>query len=200
MRYRYGKLNADDYIFIFLPGGVIIAASLFLLMIGDDTSLLYSYVGLVIGISLIAAAIFPRLERYSISEDKICISRGLASGEISLPVEMLIIISDADLASNPAAKFRVLHGRCAVTILHKLPIEFVLHKIHKNHSTWYTNATIEATCASEYVYSYVVEENMLGDLLSERNCTVIIPESLEYKFRGVFASHPRAVLYIDYGH
>ena len=127
----------------------------------------------------------PNSERFMISGDTITIMQGKKEKKVSIPSELTLVISYADVCPPLAKRISygnqtyILKGRYAISILKKIPLEDALVRLHRNYTRKYTTSTVEA-CFDEclYVYSFVGNHEILDRLLSNRNCQIIIPETL----------------------
>ncbi len=127
----------------------------------------------------------PNSERFLISGNTITIMQGRKKQEVSIPSEPTLIVSYADVCPPLAKRISygnqtyMLKGRYAISILQKIPLETVFERLHKKYMCKYTNTTVEA-CFGEYlcVYSFVGNQEMFDKLLANRNCQIIIPETL----------------------
>lgn len=92
----------------------------------------------------------------------------------------------------------ILKDKYAISILQKMELEDVLVRLHKKYATKYFNETIETSFYSwHFCYSFVCNQELLDKLLQNRQCLLIIPESLKEKV--VFNSELDNV-YIDKGY
>lgn len=180
---RYGKFCFRDYI----SSWFAIAFLCILVGIGVLTEIqVYLLIWPLFLISIMVWSIYkPNSERFLIVGDAIIVIQGGKKHELSIPSEITLIVSYADVCS-PLAKSvsygnqtHMLKGRYAISILQKIPLETVFERLHQNYTQKYTNSIVEA-CFDEYlyVYSFVGNQEMLSKLLANRNCQIIIPESL----------------------
>ena len=184
MKYRrYGKFYFSDYISTWFA-----IAFLFVLVVdGFFTDIkFYLLIWPLLFIFIMAWSIYkPNREYFCISGDTITIIQGRKKHTVSIPVEPTFIVSYADVSSPLAKRLSranqtyILKGRYAISILQKLPLETVVERLHKNHTSKYMTSTVEE-CFNEnsYVYSFVCNQEILDKLLSDRNCQIIIPESI----------------------
>lgn len=200
--HRYGKFSFSDYIgawfaiFFLLAlvvGGLIMHIPLYLLI----WPLIFS--------TMMAWSIYkPNHERFYISGDIIAIKRGSKTQEITIPNEPTLIVSYADLCPPLAMRTSygnetyMLKGKYAISILQKMPLETVLERLHPKYARKYTSSTIEAYF-DEYlfIYSFVCNQALLDQLLTNRHCQLIIPESL---LERVTINHSEVNVHIDTGY
>ncbi len=91
-----------------------------------------------------------------------------------------------------------LKNKYAVSILQKMELEDVLTRLHGKYATRYSSESIEASFYSwHFCYSFVCDQDLLDKLLQDRQCLLIIPESLKEK---VTFSSEIENLYIDKGY
>ena len=184
MKYRrYGKFYFSDYISTWFA-----IAFLFVLVVdGFFTGIqLYLLIWPLLLIFIMTWSIYkPNREYFWISGDTITIMRGKKKHTVSIPVEPTFVLSYADVCPPLAKRLRcgnqtyILKGRYAISILQKLPLETVVERLHQNYTSKYMTSTVEE-CFNEnfYVYSFVCNQEILDKLLSNRNCQIIIPESI----------------------
>ena len=91
-----------------------------------------------------------------------------------------------------------MKGKYAISILQKMPLDEALKALHSNYIQKYTNNTIETVFSDcRYIYSFVCCQSLLDELLTNRKCLLIIPESLS----KVISFEPSIEnVYIDLGH
>ena len=183
MKYRrYGKFRFRDYTIAWFA-----IVFLFVLVVDcfrTDTQFYLLIWPLLLLMDMVWSIYRPNSERFLISGDTITIMQGGKKQTVSIPSEPTIIVSYAAVCP-PLAKrigdYRayMLKGRYAISILQKIPLGTAFERLHKNYTRKYTNTTVEA-CFDEhlFVYSFVGNQEILDKLLSNRNCQIIIPETL----------------------
>lgn len=183
MKYRrYGKFHFRDY-----TSAWFVVVFLFVLVVVGfltDTQI-YLLIWPLLLLMIMAWSIYkPNSEHFLISGDTITIMQGRKEQKVSIPSEPTLVVSYADVCPPLAKRMGygnqtyMLKGRYAISILQKMPLETALVRLHQNYTRKYTTSTVEA-CFDEYlVYSFVGNQEMLDKLLSNRNCQIIIPETL----------------------
>ena len=146
----------------------------------------------------------PHREAFLLSGNTITRTWGRKKQTILIPSEPIFIISDADMTSSfyknvgVGNNHIILKGRYAISILQNVPLETVLEKLHERYAWKYTNVSIESDFDdSVYVYDFVGNQELLDQLLSNRSCQVIVPETLLRK--NAFDFH-QATVHIDVGY
>lgn len=184
MKYRrYGKFRFSDYISAWL----VIVFLLVLVVVGflTDTQF-YLLIWPLLLLMIMAQSIYkPNNERFMISGDTITIIQGRKEQKISIPSEPTLVVSYADVCPPLAKRISygnqtyMLKGRYAISILQKIPLETALVRLHQSYTRKYATSTVEA-CFDEclYVYSFVGNQEILDKLLANRNCQIIISETL----------------------
>ena len=184
MKYRrYGKFRLRDYTSAWLA----IVFLFILVVVGflTDTQF-YLLIWPLLLLMIMAWSIYkPNNERFMISGDTITIIQGRKEQKISIPSEPTLVVSYADVCPPLAKRISygnqtyMLKGRYAISILQKIPLETALMRLHQNYARKYTTSTVEE-CFDEhlYVYSFVGNQEILDKLLANRNCRIIIPETL----------------------
>lgn len=184
MKYkRYGQFRFYDYISAWL----VIVFLFVLVVIGFLTGMEYYLLiwPIVLLMNMIWSVYKPNIECFYISNDTIVIMQGRKKKVLSIPSEPTLVISYADVCPPLAKRIGygnqtyMLKNRCAVSILQKIDLETALEQLHQNYTYKYTNSTVE-NCFSDdvYVYSFVYDQSILDELISNRNCHIIIPETL----------------------
>lgn len=128
----------------------------------------------------------PQLEQFVIDSDIIISRFGRKKHTINLPNELTLVISYADICPPFAVRTaignrtHILKGKYAVSILHKLPLNIALEKLHSNYVKTYTTSTIQRVFIShQYIYSFVCDDqSLLSRLIMNKQCQLIVPESL----------------------
>ena len=184
---RYGKFSFLDYI-----GSWIVIA--FLLIF----SIIYSFFELPIVFAIIPIAfalarfitiLYPHTESYILNDNSIvCYSLFKRSVTIELPTELTLIISPVDIAPPLAIRTAVgnqthiLKDKYAVTVLRDMQLNSVLEKLHRPYVGHYTTSIIQHLFDEYlYLYSLVIDNNVLDTLLKNRRCLLIIPDYLSDK-------------------
>ena len=204
MRYyrRYGKFRLRDYTSAWL----VIVFLFVLVVVGflTDTQF-YLLIWPLLLLMIMAWSIYmPNSERFLISGDTITIMHGRKKQKVSIPSEPTLVVSYADVCPPMAKRMGygnqtyMLKGRYAISILQKIPFETALAQLHLNYTRKYTNSTVEERFdESLYVYSFVGNQEMLDKLLANRNCQIIIPETL---LNQISIDLHRINVYIDIGY
>lgn len=199
--YRYGVFNPKDFCLSWfgIVALLIFAIASFIL----NLSLLFIVFPIIYSLIWLWAIVTPYREQFVICEDSITMFRGKTRSQILLPCELTLIVSCADICPPLAIRTpignqtHILKNKCAVSILKKIPLDITLEKLHRVGSK-YTTSTIQTAfdnCC--YIYGFVCDQNMLDTLMSNRDCSLIIPESLVSELS--FDSH-RVNVYIDRNH
>lgn len=180
---RYGKFRFRDYTSAWLA----IVFLFVLVVVGFLTNTqVYLLIWPLMLLVIMAWSIYkPNSERFLISGDTITIMQGRKKQRVAIPSEPTIVVSYADVCHPLARRISygnqpyMLKGRYAISILQKIPLETALVRLHQNYTCKYTTSTVEA-CFEEYlhVYSFVGNQELLDELVSNKNCQIIIPETL----------------------
>ena len=180
---RYGKFRFRDYTSAWLA----IVFLFVLVVVGCLTNTqVYLLIWPLMLLVIMAWSIYkPNSERFLISGDTITIMQGRKKQRVAIPSEPTIVVSYADVCPPLARRISygnqtyMLKGRYAISILQKIPLETALVRLHQNYTCKYTTSTVEV-CFEEYlhVYSFVGNQELLDELVSNKNCQIIIPETL----------------------
>lgn len=198
---RYGKFWARDYSAAWFGMGVY----LLVVIINLKDAPFYLLVWPIVLSLYTAWSVYdPNRERFLIIGNTIITKKGKKKQEIIIPYEATLIVSYADIGTllskrldAPNEKYP-LKNRYAVSILQKMELADVLTHLHGKYATKYSNESIEASFYSwHFCYSFVCNQELLDKLLQNRQCLLIIPESLKEKV--TFSSKIENV-YIDKGY
>ena len=203
MKYnRYGKFNFFDYTsgWFAIVFFAILGITSFLL----DEGFPFWFFPLIFSVFMTWSIYKPNSESFLISGDTITIMQGRKKQKVSIPSEPTLIVSYADVCPPLAKRISygnqtyMLKGRYAISILQKIPLETALARLHQNHTRKYTASTVEE-CFEDYlyVYSFVGNEDVLGELVSGRKCQMIVPETLVDKMSVDFN---QMYVHIDVGY
>ena len=180
---RYGRFRFYDYISSWLA--IVFLFVLVVICFLTDTLVYLFILPLLVLIFMVWSIYEPNGERFSISDDTITITKGRKKQNVSIPSSPTLVISYADICSSFAKRVSygnqtfMLKGRYAISILQNTPIEITLAQLHSNFTHKYTNTTLEVSFdENQYVYSFVGNQEILDKLIANRNCQIIIPESL----------------------
>ena len=149
MKYRrYGKFHLRDY----ASAWFAIVFLFVLLVVGflTDTQF-YLLIWPLLLIMHMAWSIYkPNSECFLISGDTITIMQGRRKQKVSIPSELTLVVSYADVCHPLAKRISdgnpnyILKGRYAISILQKMPLETALARLHRNYTRKYSNSTVEA--------------------------------------------------------
>lgn len=204
MKERFGSYQVSKHKATFCTCGV-------LLFVGVYSCICTGSMGIVLLLSVLCAmmlaysTVAPHLERFELRNGLIKVQKLRRCREIAIPPEAVIVISDADINTILANRnqlglelgLNTLSGEYAVSILEAMPPEIVMEKLHKLNTKRYTNCLIEDLFSYQFIYSFVCDEDSLNNLLSDFNYGVIVPASLEPRFRHILACKKNAKIYID---
>ncbi len=179
---RYGDFRASDYIGSWIGIMLLFVFSMICLLFD-----LYIYAIIPVAYALIwlATIVMPRNERFTLEGNSIIVTKGKVTKNILIPEKITAVISYADVCPPFARRTalgnetHILKDKYAVTILSDLPLDVTIKKLHSNFIRKYTTSTIKA-CFEEfsYVYSFVCCEELMIRLMYERQCQIIVPQSL----------------------
>lgn len=95
------------------------------------------------------------------------------------------VVSYADICPPLAVRTvvgnqtHILKDKFAVSILKEMPAEVALEILHRNRAQKYTNSNIQTVFDDyRYIYSFVCDQSLFDELIANRECLLIIPESL----------------------
>ncbi len=192
---RYGKFRFGDYWGSWLA--VIVYLAFAAMPVKLDISIWYCLVPAACAVARLWAIIAPNCERFTIGENAITVSKWGKKQEIALPTELTLVISYADirppLTPQPSGggKTHILKDKYAVSVIRKMPLHCALVRLRGI----YVQSAIQSVYT--FFYSFVCSQTLLEKLLANRNCLLIVPESLSEK---VSVDSDMANVYIDVGH
>lgn len=199
---RYGKYRFGDYI---ASWNVIAVFLLFSIAgIALDSPLFFIILPAVYAAIRLWAIIAPQYERFVLHNDSITVSVGRHERIISLPSKLTLVVSYADICPPLAIRTAVgkqthiLKDKYAVSILHEMPLNVALEGIHRNSIRRYTSSRIQVVFDDyRYIYSFVCNQTLLDELIANRNCLLVVPESLF----GIISINKSTVnVYVDKGY
>lgn len=201
MRYsRYGKFKFQDY---WLNWIFVIMFALFgIIAIVYEVPLIYCSVYILIAILKTLCVILPHREFFEINNNTFIIYKGKKIKKVELPTRFIVIISYADICTDIAKKTSLvnrtymLKQRYSVSFLKEMPLQELLERLHGKYGYKYTNCWIEELMKQNYLYSFICEQCNLEEVLSGKNFTLILPETLSDKIN---TNVLKCDLYIDKG-
>lgn len=183
---RYGKFRFRDY----TSAWFIIAFLFVLVVFGFLTNTpFYLLIWPLLLLMVMAWSIYKATsECFFISGNTITIIQGRKKQKVTIPSEPTLIVSYADVCPPLAKRIScgnqtyMLKGRYAISILQQIPLETAFERLHQNYARKYTNSTVEEDFEEYfYVYGFVGTQDILNKLISDRNCQIIIPETLTHQ-------------------
>lgn len=203
MKYkRYGSFKFQDFWISWLGILVLLLMSVVAIILKMSFFFLLCCIGFAA--YWMWKIICPFIEEFSINGNTIITQKGKVKQEISIPSKVCLIVSYADIVPPFAIRTsynkqtHILKNKYAITILRETPLNGTLESLHRNHIEKYTMSSVENVFyGSAFVYSFVCSANLLDDLLVNRTCQLIIPESL---LRVCDVNNANAFLYVDHGY
>ena len=198
---RYGKFCFRDYYptwfgIIFLSAMIIAAFCL------DISPVLSGYAGILI-IIMLWSVFAPHQERFSISGSHITAMKRKKTCQIDIPERITVVVSYADICP-PLTKravvgntTHILKDKYAITLLERITMEDALEHLHRDHMYEYTTNMMEDLFGCKYLYHFVGNQELFDYVCRNRDCIVIIPESLADK---IFTNDLMMDTYIDIGY
>ena len=146
---------------------------------------IFAIISVIYALIWVATIVMPNKEKFIIEDDWIFATKGKDTKKIIIPKKVTVVFSYADVCPPFARRTalgnetHILKDKYAITILNELPLEVVIKKLHSNYIQLYTTSTIKASfeeCC--YIYSFVCCEELVIRLMHNRNCQLIVPQSL----------------------
>lgn len=183
---RYGKLRIADYSISWMMLGLMLVFIVLCLIL--KLSAVYIIVPVLYILVLIYSIWNPNREYFEINGDMINIKKGKREKKIQIPKEFSIIISPIDVCpplsvrTAEGNRTHILEGKYAVSILAKMDMRELVEKVHRGHIKQYTTSTIKNNFEEyKYIYSFACNDNLLNEILNEREVNLLIPKSMYEK-------------------
>lgn len=190
---RYGKIRLRNYSLQLMLIGALWIMGVIALFINAlvECSIFF---GIVL-LSLLYL-FYPYFETFQISDNVIVTNKFLFSSKIIIPDKTIVIISKADVIYPLSVQSVLLKDRYAVSILKDMPLETALNMLHGKYKSQflYTNGTVERRAGYNFVYSFVLEKELIEKVLNNTICTVIIPESIK---DNIVIENSETNIYVD---
>ena len=192
MKYhRYGIFKAENYKEAI--GGIVCLLFLGVMIIALKESLWYIIMPILLAVSCISIIVKRHTEYFEIIDNQIIsYNTMIKKRKIDIPEHILVIISYADLPmpltrrSSFGGVIRPLKKQYSIIILYKLSIAQALERLHKHSKGIYTNTLIREIFEDyHYVYDCIYSDEILKDILLNREYELIVPESLKCKIPSV---------------
>ena len=199
---RFGDFRFCDYCVSWISIVVLLLFSIACLVL--KLSFLFAIFPFVYAVIWLVSILIPHREQFAINNDTITTFVGKRRQTICIPSELTLIISYADICPPLAVRTaygnetHILKDKFAVSILQKMPKEKALEILHQSRVQMYTTSVIRTAFDDyHYIYSFVCNQSLLDELIANRECLLIVPETLSKKIS--FGSCIDNV-YIDQGH
>lgn len=200
--YRYGKYRPSDYFISWVGIAVLLLFSIGSIIL--KLSFLFIVFPLVYAVIWLWAILAPYREKFIMSDNSITVLLGKKTRTIILPSEITLVVSYADvcppltLRTAIGNQTHILKDKYAVSILQKMPLDVALETLHRNQIHNYTTSIVQRVFGDyRYIYSFVCNQSQIDRLIANRNCLLIIPESLQEK---VSVDQSIVDIHIDSGH
>lgn len=199
---RFGKFRFCDYCISWIAIAFLLLFSIASIVL--ELSFLFVIFPMVYSAVWLGVLLVPQCEQFVMDSDSITVYWGKKTQTICLPSELTLIVSYADVCPPLAMRTAVgnqthiLKDQFAISILQKMPVEVALEILHRNRVQKYTTSIIRTIFNDcYYIYSFVCTQSLFDELIANRKCLLIIPESL----LGVISFDPSLVnVHIDTGH
>ena len=199
--FRYGKFSFADYWGSWISIIILLAYSVCCIVL--HLSLIFVFFSLVYAFIWLIKILMTINESFMIVDNDIIISKIGKAQKIPIPSELTLIISYADVCPPLAIRTATgkqthnLKDKFAISILTKMPLDITLETLHKNRIEEYTNSIIQTTFNDyRYIYSFVFNQFLLDSLICNRDCILILPQSLVEKIT-VDLNYTNTIVYID---
>ncbi len=181
--YRYGKFHFKNYCFSWFAITILLLFSITSFFL--ELSFVFFLFPIVYAVIWLLVILAPHVEQFTIDNNNIIVTFLKKKQTLPIPSEGTLVVSYADICpplsihTAIGSKTHILKDEYAISILEKMPLDTVLEALHRNHIEKYTTSSIRNVFADcNYIYSFVCNQFLLDKLLENKNCLVIIPQSL----------------------
>lgn len=181
--YRYGKFRFRDYSASWFAIALLLFFSISSIIL--NLAPIFVVFPIVYAVAWLWVILAAHREQFVIRNDYITIFRGKTTHTIELPTDIALVVSYADICPPMTVrtavgnKTHILKDKVAVSILQKMPADDILEALHRNHIHRYTVSSIRMVFDDcHYIYSFVCTQSLLNELVANRKCLLILPESL----------------------
>ena len=181
--YRYGKFRVKDYCISWFAIALLLLYAIASVIF--NVSLVFSIVSMAYAIVWLCVILSPHREQFTLSNDVITTFHGKKIHKIILPSELVLVVSYVDICPPFAVhtaignRTHILKDKYAISILRKMSLDTVLEGVHRGYVQKYTTSSIRNVFDGDrHLYSCVCNETLIKELITGRECLLIIPESL----------------------
>lgn len=201
MKYRrYGKFRLKNHVsnccmYLLFAGIGIVGITMGDAMISDILFICIPMVDAIV-------TLIPYREKFLVNQTSLLLYKGRTTEEKFFPAKMTVVLSYADMCTDLAKRVSLvnqtymLKGEWAISLLEDVSVNKVIEKLHGKGAWRYTNCWVEELLSSHFIYSFVCNQSVLEEVLSDKNYTLIIPESLLHK---IDIQKIKGEIYIDKG-
>lgn len=180
---RLGKFRFYDYCISWISIALLLLFSFASIVL--ELPFLFVIFPSVYAVIWLGVILVPFCEQFSISSDSITRFLGKKTQTICLPSELILVVSYTDVCppltmrTAVGNQTHILKDKFSISILQKMPVEVALETLHRNRIQQYTTSRIKAVFDDYcYIYSFVCNESLFDALIANRECLLIVPESL----------------------
>lgn len=184
--YKYGKFRFCDFWASWV--GIVVMLFFSIASIMMDISPIFVIAPLAYAIVLLWSILAPYSEKFIMCSNAITVLDGRKKCKITLPSELTLIVSYADICPPLAVRTaignqtHILKDKYAVSILKKMPLDVAIEALHRNQIRWYTNSVVQRVFDNyQYIYGFVCDQSQIDQLIANHDCLLIIPKSLQEK-------------------
>lgn len=180
---RLGEFRFSDYCISWISIALLLLFSF--ASIALELPFLFAVFPSTYAVIWLGVILIPICERFSISSNAITRYLGKKTQTIFLPSKLTLIVSNTDVCppltmrTAVGSQTHILKNKISISILQEMPVEVVLEALHRNRIQQYTTSRIKAVFDDHcYIYSFVCNESLLDILIANRECLLVVPESL----------------------
>lgn len=201
MKYRrYGQIRLKDHVSNCCVDLLLAVIGIVGITIGNAEISGAFFIG--ISIVDVICTLIPYREKFSVNQTSLMVYKSRTIKEIILPVKMTVVLSYADMCTDLAKRVTLvnqtymLKGEWSISLLEDVSVNKVIERLHGKGAWRYTNCWVEELLKSHFIYSFVCNQSVLEEVLSDKNYTLIIPETLLHK---IDIQKIKGEIYIDKG-
>lgn len=204
--YRYGRFVFKDLWQAWIA--IIILLTFAISSLCFHLSLLFVAFPILLAIVWTIKVILPFKEKFSINDNCDIIILEKEEQIIEIPTNATLIVSYVDISPPFATRMsgrnvtHILNNKYFITILKSDSIDDLIRRLHKDNvpKFKYYSSIIEVLFdGNELIYSFVGEKDIIEKITYQRNCDIIIPESLLERVDFDLKALKAKTVYVDKG-
>lgn len=187
MYLRYGKVNLKNhfstllYVLVAFAMGVGALCCNLFLEVSINIVLKFCILISILILYIFISMLLPYTEKFNIENNVFHIKTLTSHYQIELPNKIILLITEAGVNEATSYQTTVIKNQYAISILRDMPLSIILELLHEKHRPHYGYSNTIFENGYEYsryfIYSFVLNQELLDKILNCADCLVIIPES-----------------------